>query len=602
MYYSRWRTRCNSQSGILATSSMHQFHPNTSLHYQTGERRSFTRRHKRLLVWTTIVILGACAISIAVQCWYGARQVALPFTTIDHQMVAGKTADQIAQLLQSTYNTAPLSMKVGDKTMTTSLVKAGITPDSTRVSRKVLEYPLWQRFVPFTLFKQVGHPYQVPALIDPERFSEFAKMVTPLCQVAPRDATVAVENKILVLTPGKSGTTCSAQSLRTQLKNVTLSRKGVMQTATLTPVAPTVSTAAAKQLLEHAKDIVNRHVQLQLLAKTYIPDAEMIASWLTFAPDPTTKQPTVAFANDKVAAYLATLQTAVYIAPGNTIIHTTDGRETSRDVGGSGRGIDMAMGVSQLQAQLLAGDGTVRLQTVALPPVINYNRVYSKTQAGLQALLDDLVSQKGDYGMSLRQIGGSGWTASSGGGKTYTTASTYKLFVAYAVLRRIEAGQMNWADGATASQTVSACFDNMIVNSDNTCAEWFGNKIGWKTITDMIHNVGLSSATSLYTRGGFVATPDDEALFLTKLQTGQLLSASSTDRLLGVMKRQIYRAGIPAGVASPVADKVGFLNGLLHDAAIVYAPSGTYVLVIMTNNSSWTNIADVARQINTQLQ
>jgi hypothetical protein len=42
-----------------------------------------------------------------------------------------------------------------------------------------------------------------------------------------------------------------------------------------------------------------------------------------------------------------------------------------------------------------------------------------------------------------------------------------------------------------------------------------------------------------------------------------------------------------------VADKVGFMDGLLHDAAIVYGPNGTYVLAVMTDGSSWATIADL---------
>lgn len=70
------------------------------------------------------------------------------------------------------------------------------------------------------------------------------------------------------------------------------------------------------------------------------------------------------------------------------------------------------------------------------------------------------------------------------------------------------------------------------------------------------------------------------------------------------MKRQIFRKGIPAGVGVPVADKVGFIpdEGLYHDSAIVYAPSGVYVLVIYTQGSNWAAIADAAKQIHAQLQ
>lgn len=61
------------------------------------------------------------------------------------------------------------------------------------------------------------------------------------------------------------------------------------------------------------------------------------------------------------------------------------------------------------------------------------------------------------------------------------------------------------------------------------------------------------------------------------------------------MKRQIYRSGIPAGShGAAVADKVGFLDGYLHDAGIVYSPKATYALVIMSSGSSWSNISDLA--------
>ena len=64
------------------------------------------------------------------------------------------------------------------------------------------------------------------------------------------------------------------------------------------------------------------------------------------------------------------------------------------------------------------------------------------------------------------------------------------------------------------------------------------------------------------------------------------------------MKRNIYKQGILAGLPSAtVASKVGFLDALLHDASIIYSPTGTYVLVIMTEGSSWGNIANLAKQV-----
>ena len=139
----------------------------------------------------------------------------------------------------------------------------------------------------------------------------------------------------------------------------------------------------------------------------------------------------------------------------------------------------------------------------------------------------------------------------------------------------------------------------MIVNSDNPCAEWFGQHIGWNAIQADAHGLG-ASRTSF--GKDFQSTSNDLALFLQKLESNQLgLSESSRSRLLDAMKRQRYRQGVPAGVGVTVADKVGFLDGMLHDAAIVYGPKGVYVLVILTDGSSWAEIASIANQVQTQL-
>jgi len=75
------------------------------------------------------------------------------------------------------------------------------------------------------------------------------------------------------------------------------------------------------------------------------------------------------------------------------------------------------------------------------------------------------------------------------------------------------------------------------------------------------------------------------------------------------MGKQIYRTGIPTGVAqansgTTVQDKVGFLDDTNNDAAIVTLPNGQkYVLVIMTNGhnqsglSGFSRIAEIAKNV-----
>jgi beta-lactamase class A len=259
--------------------------------------------------------------------------------------------------------------------------------------------------------------------------------------------------------------------------------------------------------------------------------------------------------------------------------------------------LDTAAAADKIIPALSQQQTTVQLSLSPAPPRINYSRSYTATQAGLQALVDYLVSSKGSYGIAVREISGRGWSASAGGTKSFVTASTYKLFVAYSVLKRIDSGEYHWND-STYNTDLTTCFNRMIINSDNPCAEAMGKRVGYSTIINEMHGLGLNSTSHSDT---FYSTSNDEALLVGKLARGEILSAGSRDLLISLMKQQHYRQGIPAGTGVTVADKVGFLYGYLHDAAIVYAPTSTYVLVIMTNNSSWSQIADTARQIQAQM-
>ena len=229
-------------------------------------------------------------------------------------------------------------------------------------------------------------------------------------------------------------------------------------------------------------------------------------------------------------------------------------------------------------------------------PKIEYSRSYSPTDTGLSALLQQYAeSHPGTYGVSLVELSGQRRRAAYQDTKQFRTASTYKLFVAYSTLKRVESGVWKWSDAVSGGRNLEKCFDDMIVKSDNPCAEALLTKIGFRAITDEMKSIGLTGTSFL---GDIpLTTAGDLSTFNASLESGQLLSADSRTRLLGAMKRNIYRQGIPAGTSSQVADKVGFLDGLLHDAAIIYTPSGPAVLSIMTDGSSWATIADLTKQI-----
>lgn len=202
----------------------------------------------------------------------------------------------------------------------------------------------------------------------------------------------------------------------------------------------------------------------------------------------------------------------------------------------------------------------------------------------------------GQISISLTEIGGQGRRGSSGGGDSYVTASTYKLLVAYSILQRVESGTMSWDDHVLPGRDLSQCFQDMISLSDNPCPEKIGPEIGWANIYSDAAGLGVSNTRG--GQGGILTTPNDLTSFMTSLAAGNMaISGASQDRLRNALAANIHRQGIPAGSSGQVLNKPGFINGNLHDTAIVRHPSGTYVLTIMSQGSSWDAIAAITRDI-----
>lgn len=351
-----------------------------------------------------------------------------------------------------------------------------------------------------------------------------------------------------------------------------------------------------KQLLKDAQRAVDTPLVLKINDDKNTVPKNIIASWLDFPEDPKSMKLTLSVKPDEVKKYLDTIQKKVYKAPGVTTIHLLDGNEIGRDQGATGQGIDIAKTTTLIGNALRTGnDTTLSIPVVQLAAAQSYDRKYSHTSEGLAVMLQDIAGSKG-YGVSVASADGS-LVGSANGSKQFEAASTYKLFVAYSVFKQMQAGFMHWNDQIN-GKTADQCFDDMIVNSDNPCAKAFAEKIGWQTVQNHMNELGLQN-TQLNGQP-LLTSANDLTLYLRKLNDGSLLQPADQTRLIDAMKRQIYRSGIPAGVGgASVADKVGFLDNVTHDAGIVYSSKGPYVISIMTNSgSSWKAIADITSQIN----
>lgn len=221
--------------------------------------------------------------------------------------------------------------------------------------------------------------------------------------------------------------------------------------------------------------------------------------------------------------------------------------------------------------------------------------------ADLGLALEQIVDgYSGDFSISVAELGGEGRQGTYQAGTSRVTASTYKLFVAYSVLIQVESGSMSWEDDVTGGRDVAQCFHDMLALSDNPCPEALGPEIGWTTIYSDAAAVGAGSTGQ--GEGGIRTTASDLTAFLVSLESGSLnVSAEGHDRMREALAANIHRQGVPAGSFGSVLNKPGFINGNLHDAAIVHHPQGTYVVTVMSEGSSWEAIAGITREIEAAL-
>ncbi|HEX9153782.1 MAG TPA: serine hydrolase, partial [Candidatus Saccharimonadales bacterium] len=408
------------------------------------------------------------------------------------------------------------------------------------------------------------------------------------------NASIAVKAgkaRLVKSTPAKD---YPSVSVIAAIKEAHFRPKTVVKIAPKTTAAPLTDQEAGAGLSDVQK-LVDSRLVLKLQGKEIETPKGTKGDWLTFAADASSSRLEIGLNTELAKKYLESIQGDAYKAPGTTHVQLIDGREVSRTVGENGKGVDMDKAVLAIGEAIKAkGDDNLTLEITDLAPVVAYDKKYSNSDKELASLVAGIASAKGGYGISLMEIDGR--SANANGDKQFVAASTYKLYVAYAVIREVEAGRMSWSD-TISGRTAEKCFDDMIVVSDNNCPLAFGRQIGWQTINSLIHELGISSSTRLGS-GAMYTTPNDLAYFLYRLEKGSLLPAAGRERLIAAMKRQSYtRAGIPTGAGGTVADKVGDVDGYLHDAAIVYGSKKTYVLVVMTYGSSWPGIADTASRV-----
>jgi beta-lactamase class A len=182
-----------------------------------------------------------------------------------------------------------------------------------------------------------------------------------------------------------------------------------------------------------------------------------------------------------------------------------------------------------------------------------------------------------------------------------TTASLYKLGVLMEAERRVDSGQLRYGDLITIGEddvteegsafeagallSVDDALEAMITLSDNGAALALWHLFGGDTIDATLARAGMPDFHVTFdTAGNTVATPRAVGTFFWHLARKELVSAAASERMLARLQRQTINDRIPAALPKEtvVAHKTGNLVGLIHDAGIIFTPTGERIVVVMT--------------------
>lgn len=229
----------------------------------------------------------------------------------------------------------------------------------------------------------------------------------------------------------------------------------------------------------------------------------------------------------------------------------------------------------------------------------------------------ELASVDGAYGIAVKNLKTNEYYYYNEDRK-FDTASLYKLWVMGAVYKEIEKGDLTLQeqigfDAQTINDrldiasesaeitegfvgnTVAGALDRMITISDNYSAHILYLTIGWNKVEEFLKQYGFSNSNT----SELQTTPLDILTFYEKLYNGEIVNKDASDEMLDILKRQELNDRIPKYLPEniQIAHKTGELGAVKHDAGIVYAPTGDYIIILMSKTGSQTVASEIEAKI-----
>jgi len=234
--------------------------------------------------------------------------------------------------------------------------------------------------------------------------------------------------------------------------------------------------------------------------------------------------------------------------------------------------------------------------------------LHLKIENRIQEIAADYLGVIGLYAVSLDGKGGG---FSHNPMETFPTASIIKIPLLMEYYRKVESREIDPREevllpedyicgGSGVLQHLSPGVTNltmedyatlMIVLSDNVATNLMFDRVGNEDVNRLLRELGLSDTMLRHKMQAFrdiqsenenITTPEEMTTLLSILYAregvSEFVSKSTLDKLK-LWKDGVIRDSVPDGVE--IADKSGWMGGVLCNTGIVYQPGNTYAVTIM---------------------
>ncbi len=206
----------------------------------------------------------------------------------------------------------------------------------------------------------------------------------------------------------------------------------------------------------------------------------------------------------------------------------------------------------------------------------------------------------------------------------FLTASLYKLWTMGAVYDQIETGKLEKSKTLSASieslnkqfniateeaeltegeitRTIDEALEQMITISHNYSALLLTSTVRLATVRDFIDKYGFGN--TVFGNNPPKSTAVDVAKFYELLYNKEIVNEMYSEEMMARLKRQRLNDRIPAKLPDniQIAHKTGELYGYKHDAGIVFAPSGDYIIVMMSETKNPGTAIEVMAELSEEV-